>query len=69
MQLGDPSCGGQSHQYHQYYQWCVLGAVREDVTESEHEGAVGAGAEVGVGARCGVEVEEDGADVGGGHEA
>jgi hypothetical protein len=40
-----------------------LGAVREDVTESEHEGAVGAGA------RCGVEVEEDGADVGGGHEA
>lgn len=46
-----------------------MGAVREDVTESEHEGAVGAGAEVGVGAKCGAEVEEDGADVGGGHEA
>ena len=47
----------------------MLGAVREDVTEGEHEGAVGAGAEVGVGAKCGAEVEEDGADVGGGHEA
>ena len=45
-----------------------MGAVREDVTESEHEGAVGAGAEVGVGARCGVEVVVDGADVGVGHE-
>ena len=36
---------------------------------NDGEGAVGAGVEVGAGAKCGAGVEEDGADVGGGHEA
>ena len=68
MQLGEPPCGGWSHQYHQYHQSCVLGAMREDLVEGERGIAVGAEVEVGVGAECGAGVEEDAVDAGGGHE-